>query len=229
MSTMETNPTTPDAPRAARVFVVEDHPVVREGLTLLIGSEADLSVCGSAASIAEALARIQELSPDVVVVDLVLEDGNGLDLVKELHQRYASLPMLVLSMHAESTYAERALRAGAKGYIMKSEAMDKVRAAIRRVLKGEIYVSENMVSRMLDKLVHMRLPAVPSLVDSLTDREFQVFRLIADGVGPSEIARQLDLSVKTVETHREHIKNKLGLKNGTELTRYALQWQSEGR
>ena len=196
---------------------------------LLIGSESDLSVCGSAASVAEAKAQIPELSPDVVVIDLALSDGNGLDLIRELHQRYAKLPMLALSMHDESTYAERALRAGAKGYIMKSEAMDKVRSAIRRVLAGEIYVSENMVSRMLNKLVNLRLPAEPSLVDSLTDQEFQVYRLIAEGVGPTEIARQLDLSVKTVETHREHIKEKLGLKNGAELTRYAVQWHTEGR
>lgn len=175
------------------------------------------------------MAQIADLEPDVVVVDISLGQENGLDLIKRLHQYQAKLPVLALSMHDENVYAERALAAGAKGYIMKNEAMDIVRQAIRRVLTGEIYVSEKMVSRMIHKLVHLRVPVTPSLVDMLSNREFDVFRMIAQGIGPTQIAQELGVSVKTIETHREHIKEKLGLKNGTELTRFALAWQTERR
>lgn len=215
--------------KASRIFIVEDHPVVREGLTLLIGGEGDLSVCGSCALMREAMPKIQELKPDAVVVDITLGDGNGLDLIEQLHEFDPKLAILALSMHDESVYAERALRAGARGYVMKSEAMDKVRSAIRRVIKGEICVSERMTTRMVHKLINLRVPEVPSLLDSLTDREFQVFRLIADDVGPSEIAKRLNLSVKTIETHREHIKEKLDLKSGAELRRFAMEWSTKSR
>ena len=204
--------------------MVEDHPIVREGLTLLIGNDPGLSVCGTKDSMHDALASIREAKPDVVVVDITLGDGNGLELIRSLHKQLPKLPILVLSMHHEDLQAERALRAGARGYVMKSEAMDTVRAAIHRVLHGEIFVSERMVSRMLDKMVKLRTPEAPSLLESLTDREFDVFRLIAQGIGPTQIALQLGLSVKTIETHREHIKDKLRLDNGTELTRFAVQW-----
>lgn len=212
-----------------RIFLVEDHAVFREGLTLLIENEPDLQVCGAAETVADAMAQIADLEPDVVVVDISLGQENGLDLIKRLHQYQAKLPVLALSMHDENVYAERALAAGARGYIMKNEAMDIVRQAIRRVLTGEIYVSEKMVSRMIHKLVHLRVPVTPSLVDMLSNREFDVFRMIAQGIGPTQIAQELGVSVKTIETHREHIKEKLGLKNGTELTRFALAWQTERR
>jgi DNA-binding NarL/FixJ family response regulator len=215
--------------KKSRVFIVEDHPVVREGLTLLIGGEGDLDVCGSSATLHESMPLIRELKPDVVVVDISLGDGNGLDLIEELHAHDPKLPILALSMHDETVYAERALRAGAKGYIMKSEAMDKVRAAIRRVINGEICVSEKMTTRMVHKLINLRVPEVPSLVEALTDREFQVFRMIAEDVGPTEIAKRLNVSVKTIETHREHIKEKLELKSGAELRRFAMQWSSKSR
>lgn len=211
----------------SRIFLVEDHPIVREGLTMLIGGEGDLTICGSAGSVRETMPMVRKLKPDAVVVDITLDDGNGLDLIKELHDYDAKLPILALSMHDEAVYAERAMRAGAKGYIMKSEAMDKVRAAIRRVLGGEIYVSEKMATRMVQKLVNLR--EAPSQLDALTDREFQVFRMLADDIGPTEIAKRLDVSVKTVETHREHIKDKLGLKSGAELRRFATQWLTKGR
>jgi DNA-binding NarL/FixJ family response regulator len=211
----------------SRIFLVEDHPIVREGLTMLIGGEGDLTICGSAGSVRETMPMVRKLKPDAVVVDITLDDGNGLDLIKELHDYDAKLPILALSMHDEAVYAERAMRAGAKGYIMKSEAMDKVRAAIRRVLGGEIYVSEKMATRMVQKLVNLR--EAPSQLDALTDREFQVFRMLADDIGPTEIAKRLDVSVKTVETHREHIKDKLGLKSGAELRRFAQQWLTKGR
>jgi DNA-binding NarL/FixJ family response regulator len=205
-------------------MIVEDHPVVRVGLQLMINDEADLEVCGDAESLKDASAMLRKVKPDVVVLDIALGDGSGLDLIKEISQSTPELPVLALSMHDESIYAERALRAGAKGYIMKKEAMDKVMTAIRRVLAGEVYVSEKMASRMVQKLVNPSASAA-SPVEALTDREFDVFRLIAQGVGPSEIANRLGVSVKTVETHREHIKEKLGLKSGTELTRFCLQWE----
>jgi DNA-binding NarL/FixJ family response regulator len=211
----------------SRIFLVEDHPIVREGLTMLIGGEGDLAICGSAGSVRETMPMVRKLKPDAVVVDITLDDGNGLDLIQELHDYDAKLPILALSMHDEAVYAERAMRAGAKGYIMKSEAMDKVRAAIRRVLDGEIYVSEKMATRMVQKLVNLR--ETPSQLDALTDREFQVFRMLADDIGPTEIAKRLNVSVKTVETHREHIKDKLGLKGGAELRRFATQWLTKGR
>jgi len=225
METIDTS----SARSKARVFLVEDHVVVREGLIYLIGGEGDLSVCGSTGSVKEAMPMIRELKPDVVVVDITLSDGDGFDLIKELNNFNPKLPILALSMHDESLFAERVLRAGAKGYIMKSEASDKVRAAIRRVLSGEIYVSEKMSNRLVRKLVSLRVPDTPTLVEGLTDREFQVFRMIADGVGPTDIAKRFNVSVKTIETHREHIKEKLQLKNGTELTRFAMQWAIKSR
>jgi DNA-binding NarL/FixJ family response regulator len=211
-----------------RVLLVEDHPIVRHGLMMLINDEADLNVCGEAESVKDAAEQVRKTNPDVVVVDIALGDGSGLDLIKELHIAYPDLPILAVSMHDESIYAERALRAGAKGYIMKKAAMDSLLVAIRRVISGEIYLSEAMSARLLKKLMNPG-DINTSPIDSLTDREFQVFRLFAEGVGPSEIANRLQLSVKTIETHREHIKEKLGLKSGTELTRFSLQWSMENR
>ena len=211
-----------------RVLLVEDHPIVRHGLMMLINDESDLEVCGESESVKDAAEQVRKTRPDVVVVDIALGDGSGLDLIKELHTADPDLPILAVSMHDESIYAERALRAGAKGYIMKKAAMDSLLVAIRRVISGEIYLSDAMSARLLKKLMNPGDVAT-SPIDSLTDREFQVFRLIAEGVGPSEIANRLQLSVKTIETHREHIKEKLGLKSGTELTRFSLQWSMENR
>jgi DNA-binding NarL/FixJ family response regulator len=213
----------------SRVFLVEDHAVVREGLAAIIGGEGDMFICGSAGSIRETMPLIRETAPDVVLVDITLGDGNGMDLIEQIHRHDPKLPILVLSMHDEAVYGERALRAGAKGYIMKSEAMDKVRAAIRRVLAGEIYVSESMSARMVQKLINLRVPKAPTMLDTLSDREFQIFRMIAEGAGPTEIAQKLNLSVKTIETHREHIKDKIGAKSGADLRRFAAEWLNEGR
>ena len=208
-----------------KVLLVEDHPVVLHGLRAVIDDEADLVVCGEAANNADGLAQIKKLRPDIAVIDISLGSDNGLDLIKQAHEAMPELPLLALSMHDEAVYGERALRAGAKGYIMKKEAMDKLLTAIRRVMTGELYVSDTMAARLVNKLLNPAAAkeAEPG-VESLSQREFQVFRLIADGIGPSEIAQRLNLSVKTVETHREHIKEKLGLKTGAELTRYSLQW-----
>jgi DNA-binding NarL/FixJ family response regulator len=214
--------------KKARVLLIEDHQVVRQGLTMLIDDEPDLVVCGGAESVAESLPMIRKLKPDVVVVDITLGDGSGLDLIKDIHDTLPNLPILALSMHDESVYAERAMRAGAKGYIMKKEAMDKVMTAIRRVLSGELYVSDKMAARMVSKLINPK-SANAGPVDLLSDREFEVFRLIAEGIGPTEIAQRLSLSVKTIETHREHIKEKLGIKSGAELTRFSVQWAMEHR
>lgn len=197
---------------------------MRQGLASLIDDEPDLSVCGGAESPDEAIQQVAIAHPDVVVVDIGLGNESGLDLIKRLHHEHPSLPLLALSMHDESLYAERALRAGALGYIMKKEAMDKVMTAIRCVLGGEIFISPRMASRVVNKLLDKRGVQPNSPLEQLTDREFQVFSLISKSVGPTEIAARLDVSVKTVETHREHIKSKLGLKSGPELTRFALEW-----
>jgi len=208
----------------AKVLLVEDHPIVRQGLEMLIDDEADLVVCGGAVSADEALAQVRTLKPDVVVVDIALGKDSGLDLIKQLHDYWPNLPVLALSMHEESLYAERALRAGAKGYVMKKEARDRVMLAIRRVLAGELFISEKMASRMVHKLIDRSKPTTDSPLEGLSDREFEVFNLIAQSAGPRDIAKRLGLSVKTVETHRDHIKQKLGLKSAVELTRFAAQW-----
>jgi DNA-binding NarL/FixJ family response regulator len=206
-----------------RVFLVDDHPLMRQALSQLISQEADLAVCGEAEGAAEALRSIAALKPDVAIVDLSLKEGSGLDLVKDLKLREPELPVLVLSMHDESTYAERLLRSGARGYVMKDQASDKVVVALRRVLDGEVYLSDKMSARILHKLVG-GAPASAAPVDLLSDRELQVFEFIGQGVGTRLIAEKLHLSVKTVETYREHIKIKLKLDNATDLLQHAIQW-----
>jgi DNA-binding NarL/FixJ family response regulator len=213
----------------SRVLLVEDHPVVRHGVAALIEDEPDLSVCGLAETGTEAIKLIPQSKPQVVIIDISLGEESGLDLIKQVHDTWPQLPILALSMHDESLYAERALRAGAMGYIMKKEAMDKVMTAIRRVLAGEIYISEKMASRMVHKLIDRGGAKSNSPLEQLSDREFEVFNLIAQSIGPKEIAQRLSLSVKTIETHREHIKEKLGLKSGAELTRFALEWSMQQR
>jgi DNA-binding NarL/FixJ family response regulator len=213
----------------ARVLLVEDHPVVRHGLANLIDDEPDLSVCGGAETNDQALGQIAQLHPAVVVVDIALGEESGLELIKRIHDAYPNLPILALSMHDEALYAERALRAGAKGYIMKKEAMEKVMTAIRSVLAGEIFVSQKMASRMVNKLIGGRGVATGSPLEQLSDREFEVFNLISQSVGPTEIAQRLNVSVKTIETHREHIKDKLNLRSAAELTRFALEWAMNRR
>jgi len=208
----------------ARVLVVDDHPIVRQGLVQLINQEADLVVCGDAENAHKAIEAIKLLKPDVAVVDISLKSINGLELIKNIKVDHPKLPILVLSMHDEGLYAERALRAGAKGYIMKQEATENMLMAIRRVLKGEIYVSEKMGAKMLHQLVDGRQDAGSSPLDRLSDRELEVFQLIGQGLGTRQIAEQLHLSVKTIESYREHIKEKMKLKNATELVQHAVQW-----
>ncbi len=207
-----------------KVLLVDDHPVLRRGLGQLINQEPDMAVCGEAEDAPHAFDAVAQLTPDVVVVDVSLKGSNGIELIKNLKARYPDLPILVLSMHDESLYAERALRAGGLGYIMKDEAFEQVLTAIRQVLKGEIFLSDKMKGRMLQQVAFGRTKAVSSPIETLTDRELEVFRLIGQGHGTRQIAEELHLSVRTVEAYREYIKEKLNLKNATELVQHAFHW-----
>lgn len=214
----------------ARVLIVDDHPIVRQGIGQMINEEADLVVCGEADDFTAALEAVGKFQPDVAIIDISLRGTNGIDLIREIHQRNANLPILVLSMHDESIYAERALRAGAKGYVMKQEAIQSVLGAIRKVLKNELYVSGKLTNTILQRMFDTSTSS-KSPVDLLTDRELEVFQLIGQGQSTKRIADGLHLSVKTVETHRAHIKEKLGLKNAFELVQEAVQFvaQSQNR
>lgn len=207
-----------------KILVVEDHPIVRQGLTELINHEDNLVVCGQAEDGPEAMGVIKTLKPDIVVVDISLKETSGLELIKDIKVQYPNLLILALSMHDESLYAERALRAGAKGYVMKSEATERVVLAIRKILSGQIYVSDRMAAKMVRKLVGSGREADGSVIDRLSDRELEVFRLIGQGYGTRQISKLLHLSVKTIETYRAHIKEKLNLADATELLQYAIQW-----
>jgi len=216
----------PDFPPVPKrmIFIVDDHPIVRQGLALLINREPDLAVCGDAEEAGSALDRIEELRPDLVVLDISLNGPDGLDLLKTIRARDFNLPVLILSMMDEVLYAERGLRAGANGYIMKQQATEQVLVAIRRILGGEIYVSERMSNKMLHLFVGGSPAQQSSPVADLTDRELEVFRLIGEGHGTRQIADELHLSIKTVESYQAHIKEKLLLKNGRELVQRAIQW-----
>ena len=209
--------------KKARVLVVDDHPVVRQGLALLISHEPDMEVCAQAETVHEAIKAIAATQPDVAVVDLSLKGTSGLELIKDIKVRFSKVPVLVLSMSDENVYAERALRAGARGYMMKEEATEKVLMAIRRVLMGQLYLSESMASRLLHQFVDGR-PAGVAPIDTLSDRELEVFQLIGQGYGAGEIARTLHLSPKTIETYRAHIKDKMKLATSTELLQHAIRY-----
>jgi len=208
----------------AKVFLVDDHPILREGLTQLINREKDLEVCGEAGTAQEALEAIPTVKPDVGIVDIALKGVSGLELIKELSVHHSELPVLVLSMYDESLYAERCIRAGAKGYVMKEDVSERVVAGIRSVLRGDIYVGERIVAKLLHKLSGDEPETTESLVDRLSDRELQVFELIGRGRRIAEIADKLCLSVKTIEGYREQIKKKLKLKRADELLQYATRW-----
>jgi DNA-binding NarL/FixJ family response regulator len=207
-----------------RILLVDDHPIVLQGLTQVVNHSPNLMVCGQAFNAEQALEAIEQLKPDLVVLDISLRGSGGLDLIKTVGDRQPDLPVLVLSMHDESLYAERAIRAGARGYIMKEEATEKLLSAINRVLEGEIYLSETMSRKLLSQLVSRRRGREGSPIAALSDRELEVFQLIGQGYSTREIAEQLHVSGKTVESHREHIKDKLQLRNATELMQQAFQW-----
>jgi len=212
-----------------KVFVLDDHPIVRAGLTMLINREPDLAVCGDAEEMATALHLIDSLRPDILVVDISLNGPDGLDVLKHVRTKEPTLPVLILSMHDETLYAERALRAGANGYIMKQEATERVLVALRRILNREIYVSDRIANKMLRHFVGGASVSQRSPLEELSDRELEVLRLIGEGHGTREIAEELHLSVKTVETYQCHLKEKLGLKNSRELVQYAIQWNLKDR
>ena len=205
-----------------RILIVDDHPLVRAGLAQLIGDCPDLEVCAEAADMAEALKQIDSTNPDLAIIDLSLAGGSGLDLIEHIKSRNGNILMLVASMHDEMLYAERVLAAGARGYINKQEAQESIIRAIRQVLSGKVYLSEAMTERMLSGMVD----AGPEKrdIDSLSNRELQVFELIGQGVPSGQIASQLNLSIKTIETHQAHIKQKLGLGSAHELNQRAIRW-----
>jgi DNA-binding NarL/FixJ family response regulator len=207
-----------------KVFLVDDHPLVREWLTQVIEQEPDLAVCGEADDAHEALDNVIKLVPDIVIVDISLKTTHGVALVKDIKAQFKKMPILVLSMHDESLYAERVLRAGAMGYITKQEATRNIMRAIRQVLKGDIFVSETMASRMVHKLVAGNVQEHKSSIERLTDRELEVFQLIGRGLGTRRIAEELRLGIKTVESYRARIKDKLDLADGTQLLQQAIQW-----
>jgi DNA-binding NarL/FixJ family response regulator len=215
-------------PAKKAILIVDDHPMLRRGLAALIESESDLVVCGEVASCAAALDAIREHLPDLVMVDLSLEGSDGLDLIKEMKARHPAIPALVLSMYDEAVYAERALRAGAWGYVTKQQVDDTVLLAIRRLLGGEMYLSGKLERRLAAKYLGGRTVMAESRLQALSDRELQVFRLIGQGRGTRQIAETLHLSIKTVESHREHIKQKLRLESATELAHRATQWVETG-
>ena len=214
--------------KRARVLIVDDHPAVREALAMRIGLQPDLEVCGEAADLSEALRLVADTQPDVAVIDISLKTGCGIDLIKRIKDRNDTVRMLVWSTHGESLYAERALKAGALGYINKDQATNKIVEAIRRVREGKVYLSDAMVESMLHRTVGGGPEEVTrSPLDALSDRELEVFRLIGQGVKTAEIAERLHLSGKTIETYRVRIRAKLDLNDGTELAHFATRWMLE--
>lgn len=208
-----------------KVLVVDDHPLLRQGLAMLINQQQDMLVCGEAEDTHAALHCIGQNHPDIVILDLSLKGPDGIELLKSLRATYANLPVLILSMHDETIYAERALRARANGYIMKQEATEKVLVAVRRILNGEVYLSDSMSSRMLQQYIDGAPSLLQSRIAALSDRELEVFRQIGEGRATREIAEDLHLSIKTVETYQAHIKEKLALRSGRELVQHAIQWK----
>jgi len=210
--------------RPTRILIVDDHPMMRRGLVAEISAEPDLEVCGQAEDVNDAIAKIEEMNPDLATIDISLKEGHGIDLVKEIKSRFPNVKMLVLSNYQESLYAERSLRAGALGYLNKQETGEKIFDAIRTVLTGERYISDEMTKRLVSQAVGATDATNASPVETLSDRELEVFRLIGDGLTTAVIARRLHLSPNTVDTHRENIKRKLNLRNATEVQREATQW-----
>ena len=212
---------------AIRILVVDDHPLVRDGLMDLIGAEPDFQLCGAAGGVAEARQLAATERPDVAIIDLTLKDGSGIELIKEFREVYARLKLIVLSMHEESLFAERALRAGAVGYVSKDAASRTIIQAVRAVMTGNHYLSQPMTQRMVQLAIRSKSEPTLSPLERLTDREIEIFEMIGLGLTSQQIARRLDLSPKTVNAHREHIKQKLDLKNMTALMAHAVQWVLE--
>jgi DNA-binding NarL/FixJ family response regulator len=210
-----------------RVFIVDDHTMFREGLRQLIERESTMTVCGDAPDATEALKGIRESKPDVVIVDISLAGASGLDLIKSIKAEFEDLPVLVVSMHDESLYAERALRAGAMGYVMKHEPAKTVKAAIQKVLGGDMYLSEKMSNSVINRLLRGQTDQPKSPIEMLSDRELEVFRLLGQGKGVRLIGEELGVTIPTVNSFRNRIKEKLQLKSSTEVMLHAIQWVRE--
>jgi DNA-binding NarL/FixJ family response regulator len=210
--------------RERRVLIVDDHPIVRQGLRRVMENEDDLTVCGEAETARDARIAIKELNPDVMIADISLKQGDGIELVRDVRAHYPSLPILVLSMHDETIYAERMLSAGANGYIMKQAASEQFLIALRRVLDGNIYVSEAVGNNMIQKFASGGAYVSANPIDRLSNRELQILHMIGKGMSTRETALSLNLSIKTVESHRQRIKRKLNLNTGTQLVQYAVNW-----
>jgi DNA-binding NarL/FixJ family response regulator len=206
------------------ILIVDDHPMMRQGLAQLINHERDMVASCEAGTAAQALNMVVARKPDLVIVDISLPDKNGLELIKDIQVFHPYLPILVISMHDESIYAERVLRAGGRGYIMKQEGGRKLMQAIRQVLTGQIYLSEKMSARILEIFSGRKAEAISSPVERLSDREFEIFQLVGQGQGTREIANRLNLSVKTIEVHRANLRRKLNFRTGTEVVHYAIRW-----
>lgn len=211
-----------------RVVLVEDHPMMRERLAELLRQEPDLCVCGEAEDHAPALEIIEKTQPQLVIVDLTLKTSNGLDLIKDLHARRPDMPILVVSMHDEAMYGERVLRAGARGFVSKQESSATVREAIQTVLRGDLYLSDRLSEALTAKIAGRSRHHAGMSVDTLTDRELRVFELLGRGLTTRQVAKELGLNMRTVETYRARIKRKLHLKNGNELTHLAVRWTEGG-
>jgi DNA-binding NarL/FixJ family response regulator len=217
-----------EKPNKSRIFLVDDHAMFREGLRQLIDRETDLMVCGDAAQPDEAMEQIRKLKPDLAIVDISLEGGNGIDLVKAVKSEFEEMPVLIVSMHDETLYAERALRAGAMGYVMKQEPAKTVKTAIRKVLGGDMHLSEKMASSVITKFMHGSDDLPPSPLEKLSDRELEVFQMLGMGKGVRQIAEEMDVTVPTVNSFRNRIKEKLQLKSSTEVMLHAIHWSREG-
>jgi DNA-binding NarL/FixJ family response regulator len=224
------NPRKKTAQAQTRILIVDDHPMMREGLAQLIGQQPDMAVCGEAGEAGDALEKVRLLKPSLVLADITLPGRNGLELIKDIQALEAGVLVLVISMHDESFYAERVLRAGGRGYVMKQEGGKKILEAIRQVAAGQIFVSDKMSARILE-IFSGRQPAEGrAAVENLTDREFEVFQLIGQGMGTKKLAQELHISSKTIEVHRANIKAKLQIKSMAELIRHAVRWvESEKR
>ena len=209
-----------------QILLVDDHPIVRDGLTTIINHQRDLNVCGGADDAHQALKAISELKPDIVVVDISLKNSDGIELTKSIKAKYPKLRVLVLSVHDESIYAERALRAGARAYLMKEVVSENIVKAIRSVSKGEIYVSDTISKKFLHKIAGDKAAKTKTSIENLSDREFEIFRLIGEGYKASQIAKKLHLSVKTIETYRGRLKEKLKITDASTLLQYAIKWVS---
>ncbi len=207
-----------------KIYIVEDHPIFRQGLAQLLSAEAGMEICGESDSHLEGLRGIRSSLPDIVIVDIALKDGSGIELIKDIRSYLPQTPVLALSMHDENIYAERVLRAGGRGYLMKQEAPETIVKAIRQIMEGKVFVSDSMASKMLEVFAEGRKNIKGSPVDLLSDRELEVFRMIGEGIGTRQISEKLHVSVKTVENHRAHIKEKLNLQSAIELIQHATLW-----